>query len=137
MRSARLQPSVRRSPKGSRYIALLLVALAGCSRGQDFALLTQFFSASRLRDLTALQKISTVVFEPAREGIVMGFAIETVTRTGTDAKDVLIAAQVRLPDGRIEQKRFAVKVQRGLVTAISESPAPRSIEGPAASTPPR
>jgi hypothetical protein len=122
--------SVRRSPKGSRYALLLLLALAGCSNGQEFSLLTQFFSASRLRDLTALQKVSAVVFEPSRDGVVTSFDIEAVTVKGPDAKDVLIAAPVRRPDGRIERKRFVVTVQRGVITAISESPA-------AASTPPR
>jgi len=120
-----------RFAKGSRYAALLLLlTLAGCANGQEFALLTQFFSDSRLRDLTALQKISTVVFEPTRDGVVTSFEIQTVTAKGADAKDVVIAAPVRLPDGRVENKRFTVTVQQGLITAISESRVP-------ASTPPR
>jgi hypothetical protein len=128
---------MRVAPVAASLLALALT-LPGCTAGPEFALLTQFFSASRLRDLTALQKVSTVVFEPARDGVVTSFDIETVTATGSGAKDVQIAAQVRLPDGRIAQKRLAVTVQGGLITAISESPAPSSIEGPAAaSTPPR
>jgi hypothetical protein len=123
--------SRRRSPNRSRGAALLLLlTLAGCANGQEFALLTQFFSDSRLRDLTALQKISTVVFEPMRDGIVTSFEIQNVTAKSGDAKDVVIAAPVRLPDGRIESKRFTVTVQRGLITAFSELRAP-------ASTPPR
>lgn len=114
-------------------VGLLAVAVAGCGlriADPEFALLTQFFSESRLRDLTALQKISTVVFEPTRDGVVTSFEIQTVTAKGTDAKDVVIAAPVRRPDGRVENKRFTVTVQRGLITGISEFPAP-------ASTPPR
>jgi hypothetical protein len=128
--STRKTTKRRRSPRRWRYVALLLLTLAGCGRGREHALLTQFFAASRLRDLTALQKISTVVFEPARDGVVTGFDIESVTAKGDGAKAVVIAAPVRLPDGRTEKKRFVLTVQGGLITAISESRA-------AASTPPR
>jgi hypothetical protein len=117
--------------KTARAVLLLFaLSLTACARGREHALLTQFFAASRLRDLTALQKFSTVVFEPARDGVVTSFDIQTVTAKSADAKEVVIAAPVRLPDGRVENKRFTVTVQRGLITAISESPAP-------ASTPPR
>ncbi len=118
-------------------VSLLALMLVACSTGPEFALLTQFFAASRLRDLTALHKVATVVFEPAVSGTVTSFDITGVVDRGT-SKEVSIAAPVRLPDGKMVVKRFVVTVQRGLVTAISEPPAPRSIEGPAAaSTPPR
>jgi len=53
-----------------RVVAALVVSTmtltaSGCGPNTERALLTRFFSASRLRDLTALQKIATVVFEPA------------------------------------------------------------------------
>ena len=41
---------------------------------------TQFFAASRLRDLTALRNVSTVVFEPASDGIVTSFEITGIVR---------------------------------------------------------
>ena len=41
-------------------------------------LLDQFFSASRLRDRTALQKIATVILEPLEQGTVTTFTITNV-----------------------------------------------------------
>lgn len=105
------------------------MALAALSCGPDTerVLLSQFFAASRLRDLTALRKFSTVVFEPASDGIVTSFEILTVSeRAG--AKEVWLTAPVKLPDGRMVSKDFAVTIQDGLVTAFSE-------RRPAASTP--
>ena len=117
--------------RSSRYVvaALIAVAVLGCGAAAERTLLARFFAASRLRDLTALRKFSTVVFEPASDGIVTGFEITSVIDRNT-SKDVLITAPVRLPDGRTVSKDFAITIEDGLVTAISERPA-------AASTPPR
>jgi len=52
----------------SALAVLALVALSACSGAREHALLDQFFSASRLRDLTALQNVATVVFEPREQG---------------------------------------------------------------------
>jgi hypothetical protein len=106
-----------------------MLAALGCGPDTERVLISQFFAASRLRDLTALRKISTVVFEPASDGIVTSFEITGVTDRST-SKEILITAPVRLPDGRTVTKDFAVDIQGGLVTAISE-------RQPAASTPPR
>ena len=104
---------------------LLALTIAGCGlRIADRVLIEQFFAASRLRDLTALSKFSTVVFEPATDGIVTSFDIvEVAAASSSDVKTVLIAAPVRLPDGREVVKRFALTRQRGMITAISERPA--------------
>lgn len=59
--------------------ALIALALPACSTGSDQALLTQFFSASRLRDTTALDSFSFVVFEPRTQGTVTSFEIVSVT----------------------------------------------------------
>ena len=117
--------------RSSRYVvaALIAVAVLGCGAAAERTLLSQFFAASRLRDLTALRKFSTVVFEPASDGIVTSFEITSVTEHHT-SKEVVITAPVRLPDGRTVSKDFAITIQGGLVAAISERPA-------AASTPPR
>ena len=45
----------------------------GCGPRPEEPLLGEFFNASRLRDRTALQKIATTIFDPARDGIVTGF----------------------------------------------------------------
>lgn len=110
-------------------------------------MLTQFFAASRLRDLTALQNFATVVFEPAIDGIVTSFDVTRVTATkGSDgqvvSKDVSISAPVRLPDGRTVLKHLVITVQRGMpasdrnrwqgwmITAITAGPASPSTPRP-------
>lgn len=102
----------------------MTLALLSCSVPAEQPLLTQFFAASRLRDLTALHKFATVVFEPASDGVITSFDITRVTAAnGSDVKEVSISAPVRLPDGRTVLKNFAITIQGGLVTAISERPA--------------
>jgi hypothetical protein len=54
--------------------------MVACSDGAERVALERFFEASRLRDLTALHAISTVVFEPLADGIVTRF---TITNVGT------------------------------------------------------
>ena len=118
----------------------MTLTLIGCSAPAEQRLLTKFFAASRLRDLTALQNVSTVVFEPGINGVVTSFDITRVTAThGSDghivskdlskdaSKDVSISAPVRLPDGRTVLKNFSITIQGGLITAISERPASPSI----------
>jgi hypothetical protein len=116
--------------------SLTMATLSSCSGDTERALLTQFFAASRLRDLTALSTLATVVFEPASNGIVTGFDIKEVTGDAR-SKEVSISASVRLPDGRTVVKRLAVTIQGGLVTSVSERPALSRVEGPASPSPPR
>ena len=100
-------------------VALATLTVLGCGPNTERTLLTRFFAASRLRDLTALRNLATVVFEPATDGIVTSFDITSVTgRGGTE--EVVIAAPVKMFDGRMVTKHFAVTIQGGLVTAISE-----------------
>jgi hypothetical protein len=64
-----------------RLAAAVVVALTaiGCSGASERVLLDQFFAASRLRDLTALARFATVVFEPRPDGIVTEFVVVSVT----------------------------------------------------------
>ena len=98
-------------------VALVTLTVAGCAHDAERALLNQFFAASRLRDLTALQKIATVVFEPARDGIVTTFDIVLTTAApGPDGKPeseaISISAPVRLPDGRTVTQTVVVTLER-------------------------
>jgi hypothetical protein len=120
-------------------VSLLTIVLAACSSADERILLNQFFAASRLRDLTALRNVATVVFEPATEGIVTSFELLSVTvvraSEGQASEEVAIAAPVRLPDGNTVEKTFVVTLQRGLpesdpqrsggwmITAIKAAPA--------------
>jgi len=92
-------------------------------------LLDRFFAASRLRDLTALRTFSTVVFEPASDGIITSYEITGVVARGAK-REVSISAPVKMFDGRTVSKRLAITIEGGQVTAISElgaspSPPPR------------
>jgi hypothetical protein len=123
-------------------VAMLAVVVLEACAGAERPLLERFFGASRLRDRTALQAISTVIFEPREQGIVRTFTITSVTpehsRDGTATKDVTIAAPVVLPDGQTVQKTLVVTLQRAsgeragrwLVTGVRDAaapePAPRS-----------
>ena len=96
----------------------MALTLASCSAAAEQPLLTQFFAASRLRDLTALQTIASVVFEPNVQGVITSFdvtqVVSVVEPTGDrESKEVSISAPVRLPDGRTQQKNFVITITRG------------------------
>ena len=98
-------------------VLLMTLTAMACAADAERTLLTQFFAASRLRDLTALRKFSSVVFEPATDGIVTSFDISgttTVQEAGglPVSKDVSISAPVRLPDGRTVLKTFVIRMAR-------------------------
>jgi hypothetical protein len=65
----------------SRSLAVLLAAatLIGCSSTPEQPILTQFFTASRLRDTTSLANFTMVTFEPNAQGIIISFDITNVT----------------------------------------------------------
>lgn len=100
-------------------VSLMTLTLTSCSAPAEQPLLTRFFAASRLRDLTALQPLATVVFEPRVRGTVTSFDVTRVTATrGADgrivSKNVSISAPVRLPDGQTVRKDFVITMQRDL-----------------------
>jgi hypothetical protein len=125
--------------KTALIVSLTTLTFLSCSAPTEQTLLTQFFAASRLRDLTALHTIATVVFEPAVDGIVTSFDVTRVAATpGSDghaaakdvSKNVSISAPVRVPGGQTVLKNFVITIQGGLVTAISERPASPSTPRP-------
>jgi len=100
-------------------VSLLAIVLAACSSADERILLNQFFAASRLRDLTALRNVATVVFEPTTDGIVTSFELLSVTVVPASAgqassEEVSILAPVRLPDGTTVPKTLVVTLQRGV-----------------------
>ena len=112
------------------------LTLAACAAPEQ-SLLEQFFGASRLRDTTALQGVSTVTFEPLQQGIVRTFQITGVTPERVDGhmvtKDVTIDAPVIVPDGQTVQKTLVVTLQRAsggdsrrwIVTGVRDAAASR------------
>jgi hypothetical protein len=127
-------------------VPLMTLTALACGPYTERTLLTQFFAASRLRDLTALRKFSTIVFEPASDGIVTSFEVSGMTAAqGPDglpvSEDVSISAPVRLPDGRTVLKTFVVTMERRppagrdpengwMITAINERAASPSTPRP-------
>jgi hypothetical protein len=89
-----------------------MVAACGCAGGAERAVLDQFFAASRLRDLTALEKVSAVIFEPRQDGTVLAYDIEWIRKTGDDSEEVLVNATVRMPSGRTERRPLLVTLKR-------------------------
>jgi hypothetical protein len=126
--------------------SLAVLFLAGCTGFSEQPVLTQFFASARLRDLTALQNISTVVFEPHIRGTVTAFDITGVSpenrapidpaangellelslgdrksdrshQTGEIVtKRVTVSAPVRLPTGETQVKTLYVQMQRAVLT---------------------
>jgi hypothetical protein len=124
-------------------VVALAAVLAACSPRAEEPILSAFFSASRLRDRTALQKLATTSFDPAVHGIITSFTITGVATTraaGRATKEVSISAPVKLPSGQTIWKNLVVTVEldesagartsaRWIVTAIRDaaepSPPPR------------
>src|SRR6185295_17386924 len=106
------------------------LAAIGCSTAAEQSILNQFFAASRLRDITALKNIATVVFEPATEGIVTSFEITKIEPHSNGgelvSESVSISAPVKVPSGRTVQKDLVITLQRRtgqwMVTAIADAP---------------
>jgi hypothetical protein len=115
----------------------IAVTVGGCAAPEQ-SLLEQFFGASRLRDTTALQGVSTITFEPLQQGIVRTFEITAVTPERLDghmtAKDITVVAPVTLPDGQTVRKTLVVTMERDnggdsrrwIVTGVRDAAAPRS-----------
>lgn len=124
--------TTRRLAQTARRLAL--AAAFGCAAcaGPERPLIDQFFAASRLRDRTALQKISTVVFEPRERGIVTTFdvvKVESLRDGGRDRKNVTITAPVALPDGGTRRETLLVALQRDeagrwMITGVQDESRP-------------
>ena len=98
-----------------------IAGLAGCAPNEQL-LLEEFFSASRLRDTTALQTIATVVFEPREQGIVRSFTITGAapvrTHDGVSTKDVNVEASVVPGDAHGDVLGDGLPVQRTLIVTL-------------------
>jgi hypothetical protein len=96
-------------------VAALAATLAACGPRPEQAVLAEFFNASRLRDRTALQKIATTIFDPARDGIITGFTvrrIEAHEAGGRVTQDVSISAPVKPIDGPTVEKQLVVTLEK-------------------------
>lgn len=96
--------------------ALLLAATLACSVPAEQVLVSDFFAASRLRDLTALSQLSTTVFEPRDRGTVTRVRVERVSAERMEGamavKDVTVDATLHRPDGSTGQVLLMVTLSR-------------------------
>jgi hypothetical protein len=109
-----------------RRAAAIVIALAGLAAGcgprPEQPVLAEFFNASRLRDLTALRKIATTVFDPARDGIITDFTIKGVDAHeagGRSMEDVAISAPVKPMAGPTVEKQLVVTLEKDLTGSRS------------------
>ena len=124
--------------------ALALVA-AACGHPREQALVDQFFTASRLRDKTAAQTVSTVFFDPKDQGMVRDFTIDSVGAEeqgeggGVTTKSVRLSASVESPEGVTAKKTIFVTMQRqpgaawmitGVMVAVPAPPPSRDPSAP-------
>ena len=107
-----------------RCFVLLCSALTAClASGTDHQLLDRFFAASRLRDRTALARLATVVFEPARDGIVDDFSVVRTTAINADQRQLTVRVTVRPFGHSTTERTLLITTTRreaaGLKTATS------------------
>ncbi len=79
--------SPRRRTRLLTCVPLLALFTWCCADAPEYLLLERYFTASRLRDRTALARFATVVFEPHVNGTVSTFQILAVTPERPSAAD--------------------------------------------------
>jgi hypothetical protein len=106
-------------------ISALLVS-ASCAGAAEQSVLSQFFSASRLLDLTSLSNVATVLFDPRTDGIVVSFTVQAITVTKQDgpmvSEDVTVRAPVRLPAGQTVDETLVFTLQRAISSVDTKIP---------------
>lgn len=90
----------------SHAIVLAAATLIGCSATPEQPILTQFFTASRLRDTTSLANFTTVAFEPNAQGVIIRFDITNVTPEQRRPLDLRTLAKAR-QDAEAEDTDFS------------------------------
>jgi hypothetical protein len=132
------------------YLALVNVLMlihVACAGSAEQIILERFFTASRLRDLTQLHSLATVVFEPRESGTVLNLKVREVTsqpvRLASDPSDrevlalslegvettgvsaglavevVAAEATLRNPDGQVKTTTLMVTLERAVVAGPS------------------
>jgi len=95
----------------------LAAMVSGCGPRPEEPVLAEFFNASRLRDVTALRKIATTIFDPARDGIITEFKVRSVEAHdagGRSIEDVSISAPVKPMTGPTVEKQLVVTLEKDL-----------------------
>ncbi len=111
-------------PGGRRFVAAAAVAwfLAGTActdTGADHQLLDRFFAASRLRDRTALARLSTVILEPSVDGMVERFEVVSTATLDAQTRQLTVQAQIRGPNELVTERRLAVTITRAEAASLA------------------
>jgi hypothetical protein len=75
-------------------------------------LLTEFFEASRVFDVSVMSRLSAIPLNPRTDGIVDSFEIERVDRLNDQTERVTAAARVRWFDGHVDSRQFVFTLTR-------------------------
>jgi hypothetical protein len=104
--------------------------IVACAGSAEQPTLSAFFTASRLHDRTALNAVATTEFDPMKQGSVLDFSIQHVSRDNR-SKQVTIDADVLLPTHERVKRTYAVTMtqdtqDRWIVTAVTSLSSPPS-----------
>ena len=75
-------------------------------------LLTEFFEASRVYDVSVMSRLASVPLNPRTDGIVDSFEIERVDRAADGTEQVQVAAQVRSFGGQVSSRQLVFTLTR-------------------------
>jgi hypothetical protein len=90
-------------------LLLVLAALgplSGCSGSSEQLVVSQFFTASRLRDNTSLDNIATVIFDPRTHGTVSSFTVTNISPERQTPLPLKALAQAQ-EDAKAEEAAFS------------------------------
>ena len=118
-------------------VATVILLAAACRVfSTEEQLLTRFFEAGRFYDRVAMDKVATIEWNPASAGIVRAFDITAVNRVSGSRREVIVDADLQLPDGSRTRREYAGVIEqrdgRWLITQLRASQT-----SPAASSAPR
>lgn len=106
------EAALRRLNNRLTVVAAVVLTIAACGASPEPALLDQFFTASRLRDRTALARIAATPFDPAQHGTVQSFEVLSVAVLKPDLKEVHVRARIRPPAGDPLDKPLSILLQK-------------------------
>jgi hypothetical protein len=90
-------------------------ALAGIACGvlsPEEQLLTDFFEASRVYDVSVMSRLSAVPLNPRTDGIVDSFEITRVDRAADGTEQVMVSAKVRSFAGQVGSRQLEFTLAR-------------------------
>lgn len=88
------------------------IGIACGVRSPEGQLLTEFFEASRVFDVSVMSRLSAHPLNPRTDGIVDSFEIAGVDRSDSQTERVTVAARVRSFNGQVDSRQFVFTLTR-------------------------